>query len=126
MSRASETGKLGEAAVRLYLEKKGAEILDQNYRIAGGEIDIIAALDDELLFVEVKTRRRGSMVSGFEAVTERKKMLIMRTAAHYCMEHETELQPRFDVAVVSMSDGRICDIDYLENAFDMSDCDIIF
>ena len=66
------------------------------------------------------------MVSGFEAVTERKKMLIMRTALHYCMEHETELQPRFDVAVVSMSDGRICDIDYLENAFDMSDCDIIF
>lgn len=126
MSKASETGKLGEAAVIQYLEKKGAEILDHNYRIAGGEIDIIAALSGELLFVEVKTRRIGSMVSGFEAVTERKKMLIMRTATHYCMEHETELQPRFDVAVVSVTDGRICDIDYLENAFDMSDCDIIF
>ena len=126
MSKASETGKLGEAAVRRYLEKKGAEILDQNYRTAGGEIDIIAALGDEILFVEVKTRKPDSMISGFESVTPRKQMLIMRTALHYCMEHETELQPRFDVAVVSMSDGRICDIDYLENAFDMSDCDIIF
>lgn len=126
MSRASKTGQLGEAAVRQYLEAKGAKILAQNYRVAGGEIDIIAVMGDELLFVEVKTRRPGAMVSGFESITPRKQMLIMRAAMQYCSEHIIDLQPRFDAAEVYMAGGRVLDIDYLENAFDMSDCDIIF
>ena len=126
MSRASKTGRLGETAVRQYLEAKGAEMLEQNYRTAGGEIDIIAALGDEILFVEVKTRKAGSLISGFESVTARKQMLIMRTAMQYCAEHTTDLQPRFDVAAVYMADGCVIDIDYLENAFDMSGSDIIF
>ncbi|MDE5564860.1 MAG: YraN family protein, partial [Oscillospiraceae bacterium] len=37
------TGNLGEAAVCRYLTAQGYQILDRNFRIRGGEIDIIAA-----------------------------------------------------------------------------------
>ncbi len=126
MSKASECGKNGEIAVRQLLEKKGARILAQNYRIVGGEIDLIAVLGEELLFVEVKTRRIGSMISGFEAVTHRKKTFLIRAALQYCTQHVIDLQPRFDVAVVYMSGGQVSEVDYLENAFDLSGDDCIF
>lgn len=126
MNRANAVGNHGEEAVCLCLEGQGAKILERDYRIQGGEIDIIAAMGDEILFVEVKTRKAVDSLSGYEAVSERKRRLLIRTAVRYCEVNETNLQPRFDVAVVCMADGRVLDIDYLENAFDMSDCDIIF
>ncbi len=126
MSTSYNVGKQGEDAVCSYLEAKGSSILARNYRIKGGEIDIIAVQGEEILFVEVKTRKAGSMVSGFESVTKRKKCFLLRAAVKYCMEHIIDLQPRFDVVQVTMSDSGVCDIDYLENAFDMSDCDVIF
>ncbi len=126
MSKSSEIGKAGETAVRAFLEQKGCRILAQNYRMTGGEIDLIAVEGDEILFVEVKTRRAGAMASGYEAITHRKKMFLIRAAMQYCTEHVIDLQPRFDVAVVCMSDGQIQELDYLKNAFDLSGYDIIF
>ncbi|MBQ8688708.1 MAG: YraN family protein [Ruminococcus sp.] len=126
MSRSGDTGKAGETAVCDYLGKKGCCILERNYRISGGEVDIIAAMGEEILFVEVKTRRMGAMISGCEAITERKKKLLIRAAMQYCTEHIIDLQPRFDVAAVCMSNGRVQEINYLENAFDLSDSDSIF
>ena len=72
-----ETGNFGEKVTAFYLEKKGYVILMRNYCIKGGEIDIIAVKDDIIAFVEVKTRTPESMASGFEAVTNKKKKLII-------------------------------------------------
>lgn len=126
MRKSGDIGKAGEMAVCCYLEERGCHILARNYRIQGGEIDIIAVDGEELLFVEVKSRRRGAMVSGYEAVTERKKKFLIRAAMQYCTEHVIDLQPRFDVAAVCMLKGQIQEIDYLKNAFDLSDYDSIF
>ena len=117
---------MGELAVRQYLIQKGCRILAENYRVKGGEIDLIAAKGEEILFVEVKTRGIRGIESGYEAVDRRKMTNIVRTAMRYCTEHNTDLQPRFDVAVVCMEDGYVADIDYIDNAFNLSDCDIIF
>ncbi len=126
MRKSLDIGKSGEAAVRRFLEQKGCRILAQNYRIAGGEIDLIAVEQEEILFVEVKTRRAGAMASGYDAVTQRKKMFLVRAAMQYCTEHVIDLQPRFDVAVVCMADGQVQAMDYLKNAFDLSGYDILF
>lgn len=69
----SEKGKLGESKVCEYLAERGYTISARNYRIKGGEIDIIAENGDYIAFVEVKTRKPDSMVSGFEAVDRRKR-----------------------------------------------------
>ena len=94
----SEIGKLGEDFVCRYLSERGYNIISRNYRIKGGEIDIIAENGDYIAFVEVKSRKPDSMVSGFEAANSRKKGLIIKTADDSSRKHPNILQPQFDVA----------------------------
>lgn len=113
----------GESYVARYLEGRGYEILSRNYFGRFGEIDIIAKQSPYLCFVEVKTRRCDSLVTGFEAVTVSKQKKIRKTAECYIAENEkaitdAALQPRFDCAEVSVSeDGLLCGVKYIENAF---------
>ena len=122
----NEIGKLGEDSVCSYLQKQGYRITARNYRIKGGEIDIIAENGDYIAFVEVKARKPDSLVTGFEAVNKRKQGLIIKTAADYCLKHPNILQPRFDVAEVIIANGKVLSIDYITNAFDTSGYNIIF
>ena len=121
----TEIGRLGEERVCAYLTERGYRILSRNFRIKGGEIDIIAENGDYIAFVEVKTRKRGSMVSGFEAVNRRKQGLVIRAAAEYLRRNPTILQPRFDTAQVTL-DGESAEVDYLENAYDTTGYDFIY
>ncbi len=113
-----QTGNLGEDAVCAYLERLGAEILRRNFTVRGGEIDIIARQGEYLLFVEVKTRRPGALVSGAAAVDAAKQRRIIRTAEQYLLKFPCDLQPRFDVAEAECSGGFVRHITYLEGAFD--------
>ncbi len=121
MNSRTETGFLGEDAVCGYLVRQGYEIAERNYRIKGGEIDIIAVNNEYIAFVEVKTRKRNSMVSGFDAVNKRTKGLIIRSAVDFCLRHPNNLQPRFDIAQVIISGGRVLSIDYIQNAYDTTE-----
>lgn len=122
----SEIGKLGEESVCSYLQKQGYRIIARNYRIKGGEIDIIAENGDYIAFVEVKARKPDSLVTGFEAINKRKQGLIIKTAADYCSRHPNIFQPRFDVAEVIIDNGKVQSIDYITNAFDTTGYNIIF
>ena len=122
----SEIGRLGEIKVCEYLTGKGYRIVTRNYRIKGGEIDIIAENGRYIAFVEVKTRKSDSMVGGFEAVNKRKQGLIIKTAADYCTKNPIQLQPRFDIAQVIADDAAILRIDYIPNAYDATGYDLIF
>ncbi|MBR4100536.1 MAG: YraN family protein [Oscillospiraceae bacterium] len=120
----TELGKMGESAVCYYLEALGYRILARNFRIRGGEIDIVAARDSDLCFVEVKTRSLDSIESGLEAITWRKRRLLVKAAYAYCEKFdisENEWYIRYDAAEVTAHNHRIIDIDYLENAFDETD-----
>lgn len=117
---AGETGAFGEKTAAFYLEKKGYTILRRNFRIKGGEIDIIAQKDGIIAFVEVKTRTPDFISSGAEAVTRRKKSLIIRTAQEYSFRNPHELQPRFDIVEIVADGRKIVGFNYIENAFDAS------
>ncbi len=121
-----EIGNIGEDYVCSYLIKQGYEIVERNYRIRGGEIDIIAVNTDYIAFVEVKSRKPNSMVSGYDAINKRKQTLIVKTASNFCYKHPNKLQPRFDIAEVIISGGRVLGIDYIENAFDTTGMNFIF
>lgn len=122
----SEIGKIGEEAVCKYLIGHGYSIRARNYRIKGGEIDIIADNGDYIAFVEVKTRKPDSLVTGFDSINLRKRSLIIKTAAEYCRRYPNMLQPRFDVVQVIFDGSRICSIDYIKNAFDTTGYKFIF
>ena len=97
MMSKNENGKLGEDFVAVLLEKKGFHIIARNFRRKCGEIDLIAANREFLIFVEVKTRTVGSLVSPAEAVNLSKQKKIIKTAMLYLAQSQTNLQPRFDV-----------------------------
>ena len=56
MAKHNDLGKAGENAAVAYLEQKGYLIRDRNWRKGHFELDIVAAKDNELIVVEVKTR----------------------------------------------------------------------
>lgn len=114
----TEIGRLGEKAVSEYLSDRGYRIICRNYRIRGGEIDIIASKDDFIAFVEVKTRRPDALENGFDAVNQKKRNFIIRTAIDYIYKNPSELQPRFDIASVTVLNSKILDINYIKNAYD--------
>lgn len=102
-----EKGQLGEDSVCQLLIQRGHEILCRNYRKRCGEIDIISRQGDYIVFTEVKTRKLNSMVSGVEAVGHRKINKIVLTADKYLSENEYDLQPRYDIAEVTITRGNV-------------------
>lgn len=55
MAEHNEIGKIGEGLARTFLMKQGFIILETNFRILQGELDIVAKKDNKIHFVEVKT-----------------------------------------------------------------------
>ncbi len=116
-----ELGDYGEKIAAYYLEKKGYKILSRNFRINGGEIDIISQKDDIIAFTEVKTRTPGFMTGGFEAVTKSKQRRIIKASEMYSLRHRHDFQPRFDVVEIIIDGKKVVGFNYIENAFDASD-----
>lgn len=115
-----EIGDIGENAVAAFLVHNGYEILERNFTVRGGEIDIIARKEDRLAFVEVKSRKSGALTSGESAITPRKRSFIVRTAdVYYRRYKETHgtAKCRFDVAVAEINDGKIKRVRYYVAAF---------
>lgn len=118
-----ERGKTGEDAVCSYLRELGYRIAARNYRKSCGEIDIIAEDNDFIVFVEVKTRKFGSLVSGTDAVTKQKQKKIILTADLYISETGSRKQPRYDIAEVIITTDKypeVLEINYYADDFDSS------
>ena len=83
--------------------------------------DIIAKKDGFLVFTEVKTRSPGAIAPGREAVGSAKQERIIETASLFMQKNNYDLQPRFDVAEVTLGkENEPISCEYIENAFDSS------
>lgn len=109
------TGRCGEDLAAQYLEQQGYTIVERNYRLRTGEVDIIARDNEYLVFIEVKTRRSKRFGSPFEAVDVRKQQQIVQVAAAYVRGREIPV--RFDVVAVYLN-GQDVRIEVLKNAFE--------
>lgn len=118
---AAELGRKGEDLVAEYLRQKGYIVVKRNYKDRFGEIDIIAENKEEIVFVEVKTRREGALVSGLQAVDIKKAERIRKTALLFLNRLKISLKPRFDVAEVTAfirDDGSVgYKLNYIKSAF---------
>lgn len=90
-------GAWGEDYAAAYLRRHGYRILARNYSCRFGEIDIIASDQHYVVFVEVKLRASDRFVRAGAYVTPAKQTRIRTAASLWLAEHETPLQPRFDV-----------------------------
>lgn len=120
MGRNNITGAWGEALAADYLRKKRYKLLATRYSCRFGEIDLIVSDKKYLVFVEVKLRKSADFAEAREFVDYRKQERIRTTASIYLVEHETVLQPRFDVIEIYAPEGtqtRDPVINHLEDAF---------
>jgi len=80
------TRSIGDNAENLatnYLKKIGYKILERNYQIRGGEIDIVAKDRETLVFVEVKARYSHEFGAPIESITYFKLKALLKTALFY-------------------------------------------
>jgi putative endonuclease len=110
-------GDRGERAAARYLRRRGLRIVTRGYQTPWGEIDLVAREGNVLIFVEVKTRRRGTPA---EAVTPEKQRRLTLAALHFLRRHNLlEQRSRFDVvAIVWADDGRPPRIEHIRDAFE--------
>ena len=121
MEKSKLSGAWGEALAAEYMRKKRYRILDRGYRSRFGEIDLIVANKQFLVFVEVKLRKTAQFAQAREFVDFRKQNRLRTTAEIYLSEHPTDLQPRFDVIEIYAPDGVETQkpvINHLEDAFE--------
>ncbi len=93
-------GNSGEKTATKFLKKNKYNVLETNYTCRYGEIDIICMDKNYIVFVEVKTRKKNSLVSGVYAVNKKKQHNIFKAAHTYIGENNVEKQPRFDIIEV--------------------------
>ena len=120
MAYTNKTGADGEKLARQYLRDKGYAILESNWSTTFGELDIVAKRGEELVFVEVKTRRGAGTQAALEAVTPAKHERLLKAVYQYLHDHDidAETQWRMDVIAVALKDGVRPQIEHVEDAFD--------
>ena len=101
-------GNRGEFIAACYLKLKGYKILEKNFRIKGGELDIIASKKNEIIIVEVKTRKDLSYGEPRDAVNYyKKKNIIYATECYLKRNNIYDKRVRFDVVEIITSTFKI-------------------
>ena len=114
-------GVWGEGHARRYLERKGYTVSDTNYRCRWGEVDIVARQGQDLVFVEVRTRRGAAFGAPEESVTAAKSRRLIATAQDYLQKHGLEQsQWRVDLVSIHLDEsGKLLEVNHLENAVEV-------
>ncbi len=112
MGHRMRTGRRGEALAAEMLEGKGWTVLARCWRDGPRELDLVAVRSDTLLFVEVKTRRGGTLGDALAAVTPAKRREVERAAAGWLRTEGVRIRAthpfrrvRFDVVAVHLLPG---------------------
>lgn len=110
-----EIGLYGENIAKEYLNNNGFNVVEMNYRTKLGEIDIIAKDKENIVFVEVKSRKNLNYGYPAEAVNAKKQNKITSVANFYLLTNNLyKKKVRFDVIEVYLKDNSI---NHIENAF---------
>ena len=115
-------GTAGEGHARRFLEARGYRFVASQWRGARCEIDLVMWDGDELVFVEVKTRRGEGSGRADESVSARQVRALVRATTSYIegLDETGQDEPvwRIDLVAVTLdSSGRVVDVTHVENAF---------
>ena len=115
-----DLGKTGEDLALQEIERLGYRCIARNYRCALGEVDLVAADGDTLVFIEIKTRRGKSLAYAKEAVTLRKRRQLSKVALAYMKANRCpDAKARFEVVAVNLSGG-VSRIEVVKDAFELA------
>jgi putative endonuclease len=106
-----QEGQSGEDQALAHLQQQGLMLIMRNFRCKTGEIDLIMRDQQTLVFVEVRKRAPGSLVSAVDSITPAKQRRVWLTAQFYLQRFATPPACRIDVVAI---DGR--EVIWLKNA----------
>lgn len=117
MRKNSDVQKIGEDLAVALLKEEGWTVLDRNWRLRLGELDIVARRGDCLAFVEVKARQAPAYVDPALGVDWRKQRQLRRVAGAYiALRKPVFRESRFDVIGVVVGESG-ADVTRIEAAF---------
>lgn len=116
MAKHNTIGKEGEQIAVKFLQAKGYQILEINKQFGRAEVDIIAKIGNEYVFVEVKTRTSNYFGFPEESIDKGKIDRLGKAAEQFCLDLNQELEIRFDLISLVL-DGDLQDIIHIEDAF---------
>ena len=119
-----QKGQKGEKRAAAFLRLRGYRILERNYRVSQGEIDLVAKKGDTLVFVEVKTRKDDSHGAPIEAVSPLKVRRVSAAAAVYLAQNQMNFTAcRFDIVAVGPEKNWLGwpKVQHFENAFSVAE-----
>lgn len=116
-----QEGQNAEILAADFLARQNYIILERNYRVRLGEIDIIGKDGDTVCFIEVKMRRSSRFGGPWEAVPRSKMNKLVQVAWHYLKARNLHrAKARFDVVAVTPAENGF-KFDLLKNAFGLDD-----
>jgi putative endonuclease len=107
-------GEAAEAMACRYLEQQGLRLIRHNYRCRAGEVDLIMQDGEQLVFVEVRSRRNSRYGTPAESITKTKQKRLYKAAAHYLLSSRSNAPCRFDVIAIVQQDNRL---EWIKDAF---------
>lgn len=118
MRRGNDTtdGARAEALAAAWLARRGLTVLTRNFRVRGGEIDLVCRDGETLVFVEVRLRRAAAFGGAAASVTVAKQRRLALAAQHYLARAGTaDAACRFDCVLLSRLEATA--IEWIRDAF---------
>ncbi len=114
-----QRGRRAEREAALFLRRRGYRVLEQNLRTPFGEIDLVAAKGEWIVFVEVKARSSEEFGTPVEGLRSRQQGRIRRAAEWFLAKRKwSERDRRFDLIAVDLDErGRVLRIEHIQDAF---------
>jgi len=111
-----QKGDNGEELAAVYLIQHGYTIVETKWTWERFELDIVAARDNVIVFVEVKTRYSNTYGEPWEAVNKGKRKRICTAADAYIQQQIITKEPRFDIISI-LKIGNEVTVQHIEEAF---------
>jgi len=92
-------GREAETRAATYLEGQGLRLVERNFRVRGGEIDLIMRDGRTLVFVEVRARSRADFGGAGASITAHKQRRIILAARHW-LARRGDCACRFDCVLI--------------------------
>ena len=115
-----QIGEKGEEIAAKYLIKRGYKIIQTNWTCQIGEVDIVAQDGDNVVLVEVKTRRilnKDDSIMPELAVNRAKQEKYRTLALMYAALHPALTSIRFDVVAINLVAPSTASLRHLIGAF---------
>ena len=114
MSTRQAKGAAAEQLAAGYLARQGLSVTERNFRVRGGEIDLICRDGEMTIFVEVRLRSRNDFGGAASSITAAKQARLVLAARHWLLRHGPT-PCRFDCVLLDGLDTH--NIEWLRNAF---------